>query len=255
MTKPGLSVPPGEPAINPGPRRMIAAALREVSAGGYEVTISIPGGEELAQRTFNPRLGIVGGVSILGTTGRVVPFSCPALREALDCALDIAQAAGEQAPVLVPGKIGKQRRASGTSRCGRGRSSRSATSGATCSRRRPAAASRRCCWSGTPASWRSWRWGTGTPTAARRRRRATTCSDLRAELLGGAPAPERDRRRACSRPAAGGPAGGRRAASRREVARSARRRLECGLVPAVVLIDMRGEILGSSGDLSRWKSA
>ena len=78
VTRPGLSVPPGEPAINPGPRRMISEALREVSSGGYEVTISIPGGAELAARTFNPRLGIVGGVSILGTTGIVLPISAKA---------------------------------------------------------------------------------------------------------------------------------------------------------------------------------
>ena len=108
VTKPGLAVPPGEPAINPVPRQMITAAVREVTARGVRVTVSIPGGRELAARTFNPRLGIEGGLSILGTTGRVRPFSAPALREALKCSLDVAAACGVQAPVLVPGNIGER---------------------------------------------------------------------------------------------------------------------------------------------------
>ena len=85
VTKPGLSVPPGEPAINPTPRRMIRDAIREVTNRGVKVTISIPGGRELAARTFNPRLGIVGGLSVLGTYGRVRPFSASALRDSLKC--------------------------------------------------------------------------------------------------------------------------------------------------------------------------
>ncbi|OHE18717.1 MAG: cobalamin biosynthesis protein CbiD [Syntrophobacterales bacterium GWC2_56_13] len=108
VTKPGLSVPAGEPAINPGPRRMIREAVREVTSRGVRVTISIPGGGELARKTFNPRIGIVGGLSILGTTGIVRPFSCPALRESLRCALNVAAAAGVRAPVLVPGHIGER---------------------------------------------------------------------------------------------------------------------------------------------------
>jgi cobalt-precorrin-5B (C1)-methyltransferase len=107
VTKPGLALPPGEPAINPGPRKMIRAAVRELTSRGLRVTISIPGGRELAQRTFNPRLGIEGGLSVLGTTGRVRPFSAPALCEALKCALDVAKACGIVAPVLVPGNIGE----------------------------------------------------------------------------------------------------------------------------------------------------
>ncbi len=106
VTKPGLSVPPGEPAINPVPRTMIADAVREVSDRSVEVTISIPGGRELAAKTFNPRLGIEGGLSILGTTGRVRPYSSSALRDALRCSLDVASACGIDAPVLVPGRIG-----------------------------------------------------------------------------------------------------------------------------------------------------
>ncbi|MEW6356530.1 MAG: cobalt-precorrin-5B (C(1))-methyltransferase CbiD [Planctomycetota bacterium] len=108
VTKPGLSIPPGEPAINPVPRNMIRSAVREVTDRGVKVTISIPDGRELAEKTFNPRLGVEGGLSILGTTGRVRPFSCPALREALRCALDVAVACGIRSPVLVPGHIGER---------------------------------------------------------------------------------------------------------------------------------------------------
>lgn len=106
VTKPGLQIPPGQPAINPGPRRMIEAALREVTAGGLDITISIAGGRELAAKTFNPRLGIVNGLSVLGTTGIVRPYSAPALRDALLCNLNVALAAGVTAPVFVPGNIG-----------------------------------------------------------------------------------------------------------------------------------------------------
>ena len=108
VTKQGLSVPPGEPAINPGPRNMIREAIREVTDKGVQVTLSIPGGQELARQTFNPRLGIVGGLSILGTTGRVRPFSCQAIRCSVACELDVAKAAGITHPVLVPGHIGER---------------------------------------------------------------------------------------------------------------------------------------------------
>lgn len=107
ITKPGLSIAPGEPAINPVPRRMIEQAIREVTARGVKITVSIPGGRELAARTFNPRLGIEGGLSIIGTTGIVKPFSAPALTASLKCALDVAAACGIRAPVLVPGNIGE----------------------------------------------------------------------------------------------------------------------------------------------------
>ncbi len=106
VTKTGLSVGPGEPAINPVPRRMITDAIREVTSRGVKVTISIPGGQEIAARTFNPRLGIVGGLSILGTTGIVRPFSCPALRASVKCALQVTAASGMNYPVFVPGHIG-----------------------------------------------------------------------------------------------------------------------------------------------------
>ncbi|MBM4328005.1 MAG: cobalamin biosynthesis protein CbiD [Deltaproteobacteria bacterium] len=108
VTKPGLSVPPGEPAINPVPQEMIREAVREVTRLGALVTVSIPNGEELAKKTFNPRLGVLGGLSILGTSGLVRPFSAPALRDALKCALSVANACAIDAPVLVPGRIGER---------------------------------------------------------------------------------------------------------------------------------------------------
>ncbi len=83
VTLPGLPLPPGEPAINPAPRAMIRANLDEVAQRigvGLDavVEISVPGGAKIAERTANGRLGIVGGLSILGTTGVVVPYSCAA---------------------------------------------------------------------------------------------------------------------------------------------------------------------------------
>lgn len=108
VTKPGLAIPPGKPAVNPVPQQMIREAVREVTFRGVRVTISIDGGRELAAKTFNPRLGIAGGLSILGTTGIVRPFSCSALRETLRCALRVAAATGIRAPVFVPGHIGER---------------------------------------------------------------------------------------------------------------------------------------------------
>jgi cobalt-precorrin-5B (C1)-methyltransferase len=87
---------------------MIRDAVREVTDSGIRVTISIPGGKEIAAKTFNPRLGIIDGLSILGTSGRVRPFSCSALRTSLKCLLDVAVACGIRAPVFVPGHIGER---------------------------------------------------------------------------------------------------------------------------------------------------
>jgi cobalt-precorrin-5B (C1)-methyltransferase len=99
VTKPGLPLPPGEPAINPAPRAMMIDAIAEVArlrgcAADTIVEISIPGGEEIARKTLNSRLGIVGGLSILGTTGIVVPYSCSAWIHSIYQGVDVARAAG-----------------------------------------------------------------------------------------------------------------------------------------------------------------
>jgi len=95
VTKPGLAVPVGEAAINPVPRRMITDAVREVlPEGGVEVTISIPDGEARAEQTLNARLGILGGLSILGTSGVVKPISHQAWTDTMAVAIDVAIAAG-----------------------------------------------------------------------------------------------------------------------------------------------------------------
>ena len=99
VTRAGLPIPPEEPAINPVPRQMIRQALEETAAehGGSTdlgVTISVDGGMALAEKTWNPRLGIVGGISILGTTGIVRPFSCAAWIASIHRGVDVARAAG-----------------------------------------------------------------------------------------------------------------------------------------------------------------
>ena len=94
VTRPGLALAPGEPAINPVPRRMIEAALVGAGLSDAIVTVSIPGGEALAARTLNARLGIVGGLSILGTTGIVVPYSCAAWIASIHRGIDVARASG-----------------------------------------------------------------------------------------------------------------------------------------------------------------
>jgi cobalt-precorrin-5B (C1)-methyltransferase len=99
VTKPGLPLAVGEPAINPVPRALIAAGIDEVAraagvAADALVEISIPGGAALAEKTWNPRLGILGGLSILGTTGIVVPYSCAAWIASIHRGVDVARAAG-----------------------------------------------------------------------------------------------------------------------------------------------------------------
>ena len=99
FTKPGLPLPPGEPAINPVPRKMITEHVTEVCerhgvTPNVKVAISVPEGEEIAQKTWNPRLGIVGGISILGTTGIVVPYSCAAWIHSIHRGIDVARAEG-----------------------------------------------------------------------------------------------------------------------------------------------------------------
>jgi len=100
VTRAGLALALGEPAINPAPRAMISQALREAAEENgaplpdVTVTISIPGGERLAEKTMNARLGIKGGLSILGTTGIVVPYSCSSWIHSIQRGIDVARAAG-----------------------------------------------------------------------------------------------------------------------------------------------------------------
>jgi cobalt-precorrin-5B (C1)-methyltransferase len=106
VTRPGLGLEVGGPAINPVPRRMLTEAITTLVPDltpGVVVEISIPGGEELAQRTLNPRLGIVGGLSILGTTGIVRPFSTAAWRASVSQAVDVAAANGADTVILATG--------------------------------------------------------------------------------------------------------------------------------------------------------
>ena len=115
VTKPGLSVPVGEPAINPVPRRMIGEAVAEAvrkcgSADGHriEITISVPKGEELAKKTLNSRLGIIGGISILGTSGIVRPLSTEAWTSSIVAAMDVAKASGIAEIVLSVGRVSEK---------------------------------------------------------------------------------------------------------------------------------------------------
>lgn len=110
ITLAGLQVPVGQHAINPVPRRMITQAVADYMAEtvGLEIEISVPRGEELAKQTFNPRLGILGGISILGTTGIVRPMCEKALLCSLIPALDVANANGVREIYLVPGNIGRK---------------------------------------------------------------------------------------------------------------------------------------------------
>jgi cobalt-precorrin-5B (C1)-methyltransferase len=108
VTLEGLPVKPGRAAINPVPEKFIRKEVKQILHRGADITISIPDGERLAVKTFNPRLGIVGGLSILGTTGRVEPWSEAAYQESLIPQLDIARAGKVRRPVLVPGAKGER---------------------------------------------------------------------------------------------------------------------------------------------------
>jgi len=110
VTRPGLAIAPGQPAINPVPRQVIENEVKKVlpAGTGVEITISVPGGEQVAAKTMNPRLGILGGISILGTTGLVEPMSAEAWKSSL--ALQVAQAValGCRDLVLTPGRRGEK---------------------------------------------------------------------------------------------------------------------------------------------------
>jgi len=109
ITKPGLPLPPGEAAINPKPREMMVGQITELceqfgATPDVEIEISIPGGQEIATKTWNGRLGIVGGLSVLGTTGIVIPFSCSAWIHSIHRGIDVARATGR---IHVAGATGK----------------------------------------------------------------------------------------------------------------------------------------------------
>lgn len=110
VTKKGLSLDVGEPAINLGPRKLISNLISPLlkENTGAEVIISIPNGETLAKKTLNPTLGIVGGLSIIGTTGVLRPMSEEGFKNALLPQIDVAKAAGFNTQVFVPGKIGER---------------------------------------------------------------------------------------------------------------------------------------------------
>jgi len=112
VTRKGLDQPPGNAAINKVPRSMIAEVVKDVSdsfgyPGGLEVEISIPEGEDIATRTFNPRLGIVGGISVLGTSGIVEPMSESALIDTIKVEMRMRKESGESTILVVPGNYGK----------------------------------------------------------------------------------------------------------------------------------------------------
>lgn len=112
VTKPGLACAVGGPAINPTPRKMITTEVGKVMAetgytGGLKVTISIPAGVEIAKKTFNPRLGIIGGLSVLGTSGIVEPMSEKALVETMYVEIRAQQAAGNKNLLVFFGNYGE----------------------------------------------------------------------------------------------------------------------------------------------------
>ena len=113
VTKPGLDQPEGNPAINSVPRRMIAQAVQSAAEllgepGDFLVEISVPGGRELARKTYNPRMGIEGGISIIGTSGIVEPMSTAALIDTIRAEASMRRAAGETVLLLTLGNYGEQ---------------------------------------------------------------------------------------------------------------------------------------------------
>lgn len=111
MTRPGLSQKVGEAAINPVPKAMILKAVEDAAdryhyEGGLKVTISVPEGEQIAKKTFNPRLGIQGGISILGTSGIVEPMSEKALIQSIQVEMKQHFSQGEQYLIVTPGNYG-----------------------------------------------------------------------------------------------------------------------------------------------------
>jgi cobalt-precorrin-5B (C1)-methyltransferase len=111
VTQPGIRVPVGDPAINPTPRRMMREAVQEVLAGapspGFDLEIGCVNGNEIARKTFNPRLGILGGISILGTTGIVEPMSLSAYMASIEVYVRVAVGDRPDAVIFTPGNLGR----------------------------------------------------------------------------------------------------------------------------------------------------
>jgi cobalt-precorrin-5B (C1)-methyltransferase len=115
VTQPGMQIPVGEPAINPTPRRMMMNAVREIldegdglHDEGFDLEIGCEGGEEIAKRTFNPRLGIQGGISILGTSGIVEPKSMAAFQASIEIYIRVALGDNPEEIVIAPGNLGQR---------------------------------------------------------------------------------------------------------------------------------------------------
>ncbi|MBO4800615.1 MAG: cobalamin biosynthesis protein CbiD [Bacteroidaceae bacterium] len=108
VTLPGLGIPVGEPAINPVPRQMMTDAVRALTDAALDITLSVENGRELAKRTFNERVGVVDGISIIGTSGIVRPLSNDAFIQSIDRELEVARAIGCEAVGLASGKQGEQ---------------------------------------------------------------------------------------------------------------------------------------------------
>ena len=112
VTMPGLKVPVGKAAINPVPMEMIKSAIEEICASfsyteGIKAEISIPGGEEIAKKTMNSRLGIIGGLSVLGTTGIIEPMSNKAIVDTIKAEIDVQTAYGKRTLIITPGNYGR----------------------------------------------------------------------------------------------------------------------------------------------------
>ena len=113
VTKPGLPLAVGEPAINPVPRKMMTEVVTELAAErglplDFAITVSVRDGEKLAEKTWNPRLGIIGGLSILGTTGIVIPYSCSAWIHSIQRGVDVARAMGLEHVVGSTGDVSEK---------------------------------------------------------------------------------------------------------------------------------------------------
>lgn len=248
VTKPGLQVPPGEPAINPVPQELIRRAVRDVTPRPLRVTVTVPGGEALAAKTFNPRLGIVGGLSILGTTGVVRPFSHEAIRDTVEASLAVARACGVDAPVLVPGHVG-ERAARRHLRLGHEQVVEVSNEWGYALRRLAAHGFGRCLALGHPGKLAKLARGDLDTHSSRSATAAGYVADLARRVLGRDPgAPNTVEGVLRDLPAAdrGRVAG--------ELAARVRAAVEhrAGLPAAVALVNLEGDLLATAGDLTPW---